>query len=135
MSVSKTSDHIKIGLKMPIQSEEPPASSKAPRQDLKDMDVLCTFKIKIEPKLGIWVFQQPVTSDHILIKIEMPKPSQEPPEVQLKGQGCYCITKSTSRCQTPIWDKLNTDWKLSFSESIWEKTKYLFKAEILWSNL
>ena len=62
MSVSKTSDHIKIGLKMPIQSEEPPASSKAPRQDLKDMDVLCTFKIKIEPKFGTWVYQRPVTT-------------------------------------------------------------------------
>ena len=30
----------------PIQ--EPPASSKAPNEDLKDMDVLCTFKIKLE---------------------------------------------------------------------------------------
>ena len=29
-------------------SQEPPASSKAPIQDLKDMDVLCTFKIKLE---------------------------------------------------------------------------------------
>ena len=29
-------------------NQEPPASSKAPNQDLKDMDVLCTFKIKIE---------------------------------------------------------------------------------------
>ena len=29
-------------------SQEPPAPTKAPNQDLKDMDVLCTFKIKIE---------------------------------------------------------------------------------------
>merc|ERR1711954_400695 len=29
-------------------SQEPPASSKAPNQDLKDMEVLCTFKIEIE---------------------------------------------------------------------------------------
>ena len=33
---------------MQSPSQEPPASSKAPNQDLKDMDVLCTFKIKIE---------------------------------------------------------------------------------------
>ena len=33
---------------MPKPSQEPPASSKAPNQDLKDTDVLCTFKIKIE---------------------------------------------------------------------------------------
>ena len=46
--VSKTSDHIKINIRMPNPNQEPPASSKAPNQDLKDMDVLCTFKIKIE---------------------------------------------------------------------------------------
>jgi len=28
-------------------NQELPVSSKAPNQDLKDMDVLCTFKIKI----------------------------------------------------------------------------------------
>ena len=48
MGVSKTSDHIKIKIKMPNPSQEPPTSSKAPNEDLKDMDVLCTFKIKIE---------------------------------------------------------------------------------------
>ena len=36
-------------------------SSKAPNEDLKDMDVLCTFKIKIEPKFRTWGFQRPVT--------------------------------------------------------------------------
>ena len=30
---------------MPNSSKEPPASSKAPNEDLKDMDVLSTFKI------------------------------------------------------------------------------------------
>merc|ERR1712112_758672 len=54
-------------------SQEPPASSKAPNQDLQDMDVLCTFKIKIEPKFGSWVCQRPVT-----------------------------IFKSRSRCKTPV---------------------------------
>ena len=48
MGVSETSDHIQINIKMPNPSQEPPASSKAPNEDLKDMDVLCTFKIKIE---------------------------------------------------------------------------------------
>ena len=43
----KNSDHIQIEIKMPNPSQEPPASSKAPNDDLKDMDVLCTFKIKI----------------------------------------------------------------------------------------
>ena len=48
MGVSKASDHIQSMIKMPNPSQEPPAPSKAPNEDLKDMDVLCTFKIKIE---------------------------------------------------------------------------------------
>ena len=62
---------------MPNPSQEPPASSKAPDQDLKDMDVLCTFKIKIESQnrnMGV-----PKTSGLIQINIRMPNPSQEPP--------------------------------------------------------
>ena len=35
-------------IKIPKASQEPPASSKAPNKDLKDMDILCTFKIKIQ---------------------------------------------------------------------------------------
>merc|ERR1711954_99838 len=58
MGVPKTSDHIKIKIKMPNPSQEPPASSKAPNEDLKDMDVLCTFKIKIKSQ----------NSDHGCIK-------------------------------------------------------------------
>ena len=48
MGVPKTSDHIQINIRMPNPSQEPRASSKAPNEDLKDMDVLCTFKIKRE---------------------------------------------------------------------------------------
>jgi len=50
MNVSETSDHIQIKIKMPNPSQKSPASSKASNEDLKDMDVLCTFKIKIESK-------------------------------------------------------------------------------------
>ena len=46
--VSKTGDHIQIKIKMPNPGQEPPASSKAPNEDLKDMVVLCTLNIKIE---------------------------------------------------------------------------------------
>ena len=48
MGISITSEHIQIKINMPNPSQEPPVSSKAPNQDLKDMDVLCTLKIKIE---------------------------------------------------------------------------------------
>ena len=47
MDILMTSDLIQIKIKMSNHSQEPPASSKAPNHDLKDMDVLCTFKIKI----------------------------------------------------------------------------------------
>ena len=48
MGLKKTSDHIQIKIKMPNPSKEPPASSKDPNEDLKDIDNLCTFKIKME---------------------------------------------------------------------------------------
>ena len=73
IGISKTSDHIHIKIKMPNPSQEPPVSSKAPNEDLKDMDVLCTFKIEMESQnlnLGC--------SDHVQSKIKMPIPSQEP---------------------------------------------------------
>ena len=48
MGVSNASDHIKIKIKMQNPNQEPSAPIKAPSQDLKDMDVLYTFRIKIE---------------------------------------------------------------------------------------
>ena len=56
MDVSDTRDHIQIQIMIPNSSQELPASSKAPtpefskahNQDLDDMDVLWTFKIKVD---------------------------------------------------------------------------------------
>ena len=48
MVVSKTSDYIQIMITMSNPSQESPPSYKAPNEDSKEMDVLCTFKIKIE---------------------------------------------------------------------------------------
>ena len=47
-SPSEHEDSLKINIKMPNPSQEPPASFKAPNEDLKDMDFLCTFKIKVK---------------------------------------------------------------------------------------
>ena len=63
---------------MPNHSKEPPASSRAPNRDLKDIDVLCTFNIKIESQNSDYWCDRART-DHIQIKIKMPNPSQEPP--------------------------------------------------------
>ena len=67
MGVPKTFDHIQIKIKMPNPSQEPPASSKAPNEDLKDMDFLCTFKIKIESQY----------SEHDFIKDKWLYPKQD----------------------------------------------------------
>ena len=48
MVVSKTSDNIKIKINMPNPSQEAPASSKASNLDLKDLDDLFNFKIKMK---------------------------------------------------------------------------------------
>ena len=56
--VSKTSDNIHIKVKIHIAIQEPPESSNSEIQDSKVMDVLCTFKIKIESQ----------NSDHGYIK-------------------------------------------------------------------
>ena len=74
MGVPKTSDPISIKIKMPNPSQDPPAFSRAPNQDIKDMDVLGAFKIKVEGKnLEHGSTKDP---DHIHIKIKMPTPSQ-----------------------------------------------------------
>ena len=72
MGISKTIGHIQIKIKIPNPNQEPPAYSKALNQDLKDMDVLCTPKIK-RAKIRIMGISK--TSDHIQIKIKMSKSS------------------------------------------------------------
>ena len=75
--VLKTSHHIKIKTKMPNPCQEHPASSKALNQDLKNIDVLCINKIKIENK--VCNMTVPKTSAYIQIKIKIPNHSKETP--------------------------------------------------------
>ena len=63
---------------MPNHSKEPPASSRAPNRDLKDIDVLCTFKIKIESQNSDYWCDRART-DHIQIMIKILNPNQEHP--------------------------------------------------------
>ena len=72
---SKTSNYFQINIKTPDPSQKTPVSSKAPNEDLKDMDVLSTFKIKIESQNmdhGCIKDQWPIK-----IKIKMLNPNQE----------------------------------------------------------
>ena len=77
MSESNTSDHIQIKIKMPNPSQEPPVSVKAQNQNIKDMDVLCTLKIKIECQNFKHLCIK--TSDHTQIMNKILNSSQEPP--------------------------------------------------------
>ena len=55
MGVSKANKHNQIKTEIPNASKEPSVSSKAQNVDLKDMDILCTFKINKEnQKLEKW---------------------------------------------------------------------------------
>merc|ERR1711954_409949 len=114
-------------MKMPSPGQEPPASSRAQNMDLRDMDVLCTFKIEIESQ----------NLDHGYIKDQSLYLNQDQDanpqsgtssvlqssKGGLKGHGCslhlqnrdrepkfglwvyqrpVTISKSRSRCKTPV---------------------------------
>ena len=67
MGASKTSDHIYIKVKMTNPSQEPPAPTKAPNQDLEEMYVLCIFKMMIES----------TNSEYGCTKDKQPYPNQD----------------------------------------------------------
>ena len=55
MGELNTSDHIQINIRVQNPSQEASVSSKCKNQDLKDMDVLSTFKTKLESQnLEYW---------------------------------------------------------------------------------
>ena len=124
---NKTHDKIQIKNKMSNPSQEPPASSKAPNEDLKDMDVLCTFKIKIESQnseYGCTKDQWPYPNQYQDAKPKIGTPSiLQSPKSGNKGLRCslhlqnedreakfgiwvyqwqVTISKSRSRFQTPV---------------------------------
>jgi len=72
MDISKTSVHVQNKMKIPYPSQQPPASSIASNQDLKDMDVLYTFKIKRESK--IWIMGVSKTNGPLQTKIKTKNP-------------------------------------------------------------
>ena len=97
MAVSKTSDYIQIMIKMPNPCQEPSASSKAPNQDLLELDGLCTFRINLWSKILNMSVSK--TSDYIQIKIKIPNPKKETrasskaPNQVFKDMVVLCIFK------------------------------------------
>ena len=98
MGVSNAIDHNQSKIKMPNHSQGHPASSNAPNQDLKDIDILCIFKIK-RKRAKMFNIVVTKTIDHIQIKIKMPNPGQEPlasskvPNEDLKDMDVLCTFK------------------------------------------
>ena len=90
MGLPETSEHIQLKIKMSNPSQEPPASSKAPKDDLKDMDDLCTFKMKMESQ----------NSDHGYIKDQWPYPNQD--------QDAKPHSGTSSVLQSPNWNLNDT---------------------------
>ena len=85
-------------IKMLNPGQEPQASSKAPNQDLKEMNIHCTFKIKIQNK------DVSMTNDNIQIKIKMKTPvrnHQHPPipNQDLKDMDVLCTFKIKIKSQ------------------------------------
>ena len=61
---------------MPRPNQEPPESSKAQHEDLKDLDLFEPSKPRLRAK--IWHMDVSKTGDHIENKIKIPNPSQDP---------------------------------------------------------
>ena len=98
-----TSVHIKIKIKMQNPSQKPQAPIKAPNQDLNDIDVLCTFEIKIESQNSEYrCIKNP---HHIQVKIKTSNPNQEPPapnkapDQDLKHMDVLCTFKIEIKIQ------------------------------------
>ena len=104
MGVSKTSDHIQIKFKMPNSGQEPPASSKDPNEDSKDMNILCTLEIKIEGQ----------NSEHGCINIQLPYTiKDQDPNPQA---GTFSILQSPKSGLQGNWCSLHLESRL-FSPS------------------
>ena len=123
----RTNDYIQIKIKIQNYSQKPPASSRASNQNLKDMDVLCIFIIVSESwnlEYGCIINQWPYPNQYRDAKPQSGTSSPpQSPKSELKGHGCslhiwnqdsepifrtwvhqkpVIISKSRSRCQTPV---------------------------------
>ena len=109
--VSGTIDHIQIKIKIPKPSQEPHSSSKVPNQNLEDIDVLCTFKIKIESQnleLGCNKNQWPYPNQD-----KDPKPqsrSSEVPNQDLNDKDVLWTFKIKIESQNSDHGCIKTQW-------------------------
>ena len=121
MDIPKRSGHIQIKISNFNPSQGPPASSKAQIKDLKDMDVVCTFKINIESQnLEQWYIKDQWQYPN---KDQDARPSQEPQasfkaqSKDLKDMDVVCTLKIEIKrqylyygCIKDHWPYPNQDW-------------------------
>ena len=119
MGVPKTRNHNKIKIQMPNPSQEPPASSKAPNQDLKDMDVLCSFKFKLESQ----------NLEYGCTKDQWPYPNQY--QDSKPQSGTFRVLQSPPSGLQGHWCSLhlkNQDRKPKFRIHVNQRTVTIFKS-------
>ena len=114
MGVSKTFDQFQINIKMSNPSQEAPASSKSPNKDLKDMDVLCTFKIKIQCQnldYGYIKDQWPYSNQYQDAKHgQSPPASSKAPNEDLKDADVLCTCKIKAGSQNLDLGCIKDQW-------------------------
>ena len=83
------------GCSLLLQNQEPPESPEATNENFKDMDVLCSFKIKIEIQIKSWLYQRPVTlsKSRSRCKGQSPPASSKAPNEDIKDMDVLCTFK------------------------------------------
>ena len=113
--------HIQIKIKSQTSVRNIQCPLKAHIMTYKIWLFLCLQNQDRVPKLRIWFYLRPVTISRSRSRSKtaarnLPNPpNPQSPKIGLKGHGysfhpqtkMVTISKSWSRCKTPIWDKLN----------------------------
>merc|ERR1712081_67188 len=143
-----TNDHIQMEIKMPTPSQQSPAPSKAPTQDIKGYG--CSLHLQNqdrEPKFGPWVCQRTVNIFKSRSRYQTPvRNLQCPPKPQMRTlkkwmflhpqnqerepkfrswvyQRPVTISKSRSKFQTPV-----RNLKYPPKPQTWTKRTWIFFA-------
>ena len=130
-SVSKTRDHIQVKFQMPNPSKEPTAASKSPNKYLKDIDVPCAFKIKIE----IQNLENRVIKDqwrywykNLDVKPQLGTSSiLQSPKSGHKGQGCFLHLQIKMQSQSLEYGSIKDQWKYTMLKNITSESPYNLK--------
>ena len=125
MSLSKTSDHIQIKIKMPNPSQEPPGSSKTPNLDLEDILVLCTIKIRIDCQ----------NLDHECSKDSWPYTNQDKDAKPKSGTSMVLqIPKSGLKGHGSSLHLQNQDREPKFGKSVYKRLVTTSKSRSRWQT-